>query len=77
MRRWQQHSTYQDRDVFLENIPFRETQNYAKVVQQYTRIYSALYGCGNFEPCLGLTYPTLVARSPFAGGTPRTDLTPN
>ncbi len=77
MRRWQQHPTYQDRDVFLENIPFRETQNYAKVVQQYTRIYSALYGCGNFEPCLGLTYPTLVARSPFAGGTPRTDLTPN
>ena len=77
MRQWQQHSTYQDRDVFLENIPFRETRNYVKVVQQYARIYSALYGCGNFEPCLGLTYPTLVARSPFAGGAPHTDLKPD
>ena len=72
MRRWQQESTYQDRDVFVEHIPFQETRNYVKVVQQYARIYSALYGCENFEPCLGLPYPTIVVRSPLAGGAPQT-----
>ncbi len=75
MRRWRNDATYRDRDVFMEHIPFEETRNYVKVVQQYARVYSALYGCGSFEPCLGLPYHTLVAQSPFAGGQPRIALT--
>ncbi len=71
MRTWRGDSTYQDRDVFIEHIPFQETRNYVKVVQQYARIYSALYGCGSLEPCLGLPYEALVAQSRFAGGQPR------
>ena len=75
MRNWRGEPTYQDRDVFMEHIPFRETRNYVKAVQGYSRIYSALYGCGTFEPCLGLSYPTLVARSSLAGGSPLIALT--
>ena len=75
MRGWQEQSEYRDRDVFLEHIPFQETRNYVKVVQQYARIYSALYGCGSFSACLGMPYSALVAQSPLAGGAPRTTLT--
>ncbi len=72
MRSWRGESVYRDRDVFVEHIPFEETRNYVKSVQMYARIYSALYGCGDFEPCLGLDYPTLLEESPLAGGAPNT-----
>ncbi len=72
MRSWQGGSTYRDRDVFVEHIPFEETRNYVKSVQMYARIYSALYACGDFEPCLGLDYRTLLEESPLAGGAPGT-----
>jgi len=75
MRNWRDAPTYQDRDVFLEHIPFGETRTYVKAVQGYSRIYSALYGCGAFEPCLGLSYPSLIARSSLAGGSPLIELT--
>ena len=75
MRNWRSEPEYQDRDVFMEHIPFQETRTYVKAVQGYARIYSALYGCGTFEACLGLSYPTLVARSTIAGGAPRIALT--
>lgn len=72
MRTWQGDSTYRDRDVFVEHIPFEETRNYVKLVQAYARVYTALYGCGDFEPCLGLDYPALLEASPLAGGAPNT-----
>ncbi len=74
IQQWRGRPEYRDTDVFLEHIPFRETRHYVKVVQQYTRIYTALYGCGNFEPCLGDSYRTVLARSPFAGGAPSSSL---
>ena len=74
IRQWRQRPAYRDRDVFLEHIPFRETRHYVKVVQQYTRIYTALYGCGDFEPCPGLSYSSVVAESPHAGGAPISQL---
>ncbi len=67
---WRQRPEYRDRDVFMEHIPFRETRHYVKVVQQNKRIYTALYGCPGFEPCLGDSYRVAVARSPYAGGQP-------
>ena len=72
MTSWQGESVYRDRDVFIEHIPFEETRNYVKFVQMYARIYSALYGCGDFEPCLGLDYATILEESPLAGGAPST-----
>ena len=72
MRTWQGDSAYRDRDVFVEHIPFEETRNYVKLVQAYARVYTALYGCGDFEPCLGLDYPALLEASPLAGGAPNT-----
>ncbi len=70
IQQWRQRPVYRDRDVFMEHIPFQETRHYVKVVQQYARIYTALYGCGSFEPCPGLSYPAAVAQSPHAGGAP-------
>ncbi|MEX2529138.1 MAG: lytic transglycosylase domain-containing protein [Gemmatimonadota bacterium] len=69
-RQWQSRAEYRDTDVFIEHIPFAETRHYVKVVQQYTRIYTALYGCGDFEPCEGLSYRAAVEQSPTAGGAP-------
>ncbi len=73
-RQWRSRPEYRDTHVFLEHIPFRETRHYVKVVQQYTRIYTALYGCGNFEPCLGHSYRSAVAQSGVAGGAPSPSL---
>jgi soluble lytic murein transglycosylase len=67
---WRQRPEYGDRDVFMEHIPFRETRHYVKVVQQYARIYTALYGCPGFAPCLGDSYLTALGKSPYAGGAP-------
>jgi len=33
-----------DPDLFAEQIPFAETRDYVRLVQQNARIYSALYG---------------------------------
>ena len=74
IRQWRGRPEYRDTHVFLEHIPFRETRNYVKVVQQNTRIYTALYGCGDFDPCLGLSYRAAVARSSVAGGAPSSSL---
>lgn len=72
LTRWRRTPEYGDRDVFVEHIPFQETRNYVKRVQQYARIYTALYGCDDFQPCPGLSYPAVLARSPTAGGAPTT-----
>lgn len=74
INQWRQRPEYRDRDVFVEHIPFRETRHYVKVVQQNARIYTALYGCPGFEPCLGESYASAVARSPFGGGAPASSL---
>jgi tetratricopeptide (TPR) repeat protein len=74
IQQWRQRPEYRDTDVFLEHIPFAETRHYVKVVQQYTRIYTALYGCGDFDPCLGMSYRAAVARSNIAGGAPSSSL---
>ena len=75
LAQWRREPMYRDRDVFMEQIPFQETRNYVKIVQQYARIYTALYGCGSLEPCLGLSYPEVVSVSAVALGTPRLTLT--
>jgi soluble lytic murein transglycosylase len=72
MRQWEGQAAYRDTDVFTEQIPFDETRNYVKSIQRYARVYAALYGCGDFEPCLGQTYTSIVASNPSALGAPRT-----
>jgi len=42
--RWRQFPEYRDGDLFAERIPFAETRDYVKIVQQNARIYAALYG---------------------------------
>jgi len=74
INQWRQRPEYRDRDVFVEHIPFRETRHYVKVVQQYARIYTVLYGCSGYQPCLGDSYLAAVARSPYAGGQPGSSL---
>ena len=74
INQWRTRPEYRDTQVFLEHIPFQETRHYVKVVQQYTRIYTALYGCGHFEACAGLSYQAAVARSSLAGGAPSSSL---
>lgn len=74
IQQWRGRPEYRDRDVFIEFIPFRETRHYVKVVQQNQRIYTALYGCPGFEPCLGASYMAAVARSPYATGAPSSAL---
>jgi soluble lytic murein transglycosylase len=69
-RQWQQTPAHGNRDVFVEQIPFQQTRDYVKLVQQYARVYTALYGCGEFEPCLGLSYADALAASPHSGGVP-------
>jgi soluble lytic murein transglycosylase len=55
LRQWQSRPEYRDPAIFREHIPFRETRHYVKVVQQYARIYRALYGCGDSaSACTGL-----------------------
>ena len=50
-RQWQQIAAYRDPEVFLEQIPFQETRNYVRLVQQYARVYAALYSCAEPVPC--------------------------
>ncbi len=42
--RWSQFPEYADEELFAERIPFAETRNYVKVVQQNARLYAELYG---------------------------------
>jgi soluble lytic murein transglycosylase len=42
--RWREMPEAGDPDLFAERIPFRETRDYVKVVQQNARIYRAVYG---------------------------------
>lgn len=44
MARWREMPEARDPDLFAERIPFRETRDYVKVVQQNARIYRAVYG---------------------------------
>lgn len=54
IRRWRDMPEYRDRALFTERIPFRETREYVKIVQQNALIYATLYGCGDGgDPCLG------------------------
>ena len=70
MRGWRGDDAYGDRDVFIEHIPFDETRTYVKAVQAYARVYTTLYGCGDFEPCLGLSYSRAMSENPLAVGLP-------
>jgi len=42
--RWSSFPEYRDEELFAERIPFAETRDYVKIVQQNARIYAALYG---------------------------------
>jgi soluble lytic murein transglycosylase len=42
--RWKQFPEYRDPEVFVERIPYQETRDYVKIVQQNARIYRELYG---------------------------------
>ncbi|HEX7091148.1 MAG TPA: transglycosylase SLT domain-containing protein [Longimicrobiales bacterium] len=42
--RWRDFPEYEDEELFAERIPYAETRQYVKVVQQNARIYAALYG---------------------------------
>lgn len=61
--RWRRFEEYADVDVFVAHIPFRETRHYVRIVQQNARIYAALYGCGDFQACPGLSYAQWVERT--------------
>jgi soluble lytic murein transglycosylase len=77
MRGWRGEETHGDRDVFIEHIPLDETRNYVKAVQGYARVYTMLYGCGDFEPCLGLSYSQATSANPLAIGLTGTERTLN
>jgi soluble lytic murein transglycosylase len=42
--RWSRFPEYEDRLLFAERIPFDETRDYVRIVQNNRRIYAALYG---------------------------------
>jgi soluble lytic murein transglycosylase len=44
LARWRAFPEYGDDDLFAERIPFAETRDYVKIVQQNRRIYAAIYG---------------------------------
>lgn len=44
LARWRGLDEHGDVDLFVERIPYQETRDYVKVVQQNARIYRALYG---------------------------------
>jgi soluble lytic murein transglycosylase len=41
---WRRLPEYRDMELFTERIPFRETRDYVRYVQENTRIYAMLYG---------------------------------
>jgi soluble lytic murein transglycosylase len=42
--RWRDFPEFRDDELFAERIPFAETRDYVKIVQQNARMYEALYG---------------------------------
>jgi soluble lytic murein transglycosylase len=42
--RWREFPEYADRLLFAERIPYDETRDYVRIVQNNRRIYEALYG---------------------------------
>jgi soluble lytic murein transglycosylase len=42
--RWRRFPEFSDRALFAERIPFDETRDYVRIVQNNRRIYTALYG---------------------------------
>ncbi|CAN5895525.1 hypothetical protein BH23GEM9_BH23GEM9_30980 [soil metagenome] len=42
--RWRQFPEYAEPEIFTERIPYQETRDYVKIVQQNARIYRELYG---------------------------------
>jgi soluble lytic murein transglycosylase len=42
--RWKQQPDMTDPDLFAERIPFAETRDYVRIVQQNARIYAEIYG---------------------------------
>jgi soluble lytic murein transglycosylase len=44
VRSWREFPEFADDEQFAERIPFAETRDYVKVVQNNARIYRALYG---------------------------------
>jgi soluble lytic murein transglycosylase len=40
---WSTFPEYRDEELFAERIPFTETREYVKIVQQNARLYMALY----------------------------------
>jgi soluble lytic murein transglycosylase len=42
--RWKQQPDMSDPDLFAERIPFAETRDYVRIVQQNARIYAEIYG---------------------------------
>lgn len=57
--RWSRFPEYGDEELFTERIPFAETRNYVKIVQQNARLYRALYAEDD------------ATRTPGAPATPR------
>jgi soluble lytic murein transglycosylase len=45
--RWQRFPEFHDRALFAERIPFDETRNYVRIVQNNRRIYAAIYGAAD------------------------------
>lgn len=44
VQRWSQFPEWSDDGLFTERIPYTETRDYVKIVQQNARMYEALYG---------------------------------
>jgi len=44
VNRWMEFPEWEDPELFSERIPFAETREYVKIVQQNARLYDALYG---------------------------------
>jgi soluble lytic murein transglycosylase len=44
VRRWQQFPEWREGALFAERIPFDETRDYVRIVQNNRRIYAAIYG---------------------------------
>lgn len=42
--RWSEFPQFPDDELFTERIPFEETRDYVKIVQQNARLYAALWG---------------------------------
>jgi soluble lytic murein transglycosylase len=47
LARWRSLEEYRESELFAERIPYAETRDYVKVVQQNARIYAAIYGPGS------------------------------